>query len=268
MTINDAHRELGHMSHSAIKYAVSQGYITSIELDPNSKPEFCEPCAKAKSAWQPFPKESQTRAKKYGKRVHQDLWGPASVKSLNGHYYVAARIDDATRETTLYFQEKKSETVNSYKKDEALIGTQSGTRIKSVCCDRGGEFMSKQIIQHQDAKGTVQELTVHDSPPQNGTAERGMRTRAERARALLIASRLPHFLWEEAMKHTTWLQNRSPTCALNGKTPYETKNNKKPHLAGIQEFGVAAYSSLQNCPNVWHVETNWLVTQKVHMLKF
>jgi len=70
MTINDAHRELGHMSHSAIKYAVSQGYITSIELDPNSKPEFCEPCAKAKSAWQPFPKESQTRAKKYGKRVH------------------------------------------------------------------------------------------------------------------------------------------------------------------------------------------------------
>jgi len=29
-----------------------------------------------------------------------------------------------------------------------------------------------------------------------------------------------------------------------------------------------SYSSLQNCPNVWHVETNWLVTQKVHMLKF
>ena len=28
------------------------------------------------------------------------------------------------------------------------------------------------------------------------------------------------------------------------------------------------YSSLQNCPNVWHVETNWLVTQKIHMLRF
>jgi hypothetical protein len=46
-------------------------------------------------------------AKKFGERVHWDLWGPASIKSLNGHYYMAARIDDATRQTKLYFQEKK-----------------------------------------------------------------------------------------------------------------------------------------------------------------
>jgi len=58
------------------------------------------------------------------------------------------------------------------------------------------------MIQHQDKKGTVRELTVHDSPPQNGTSERGMRTRAERARALLIASGLLRFLWEEAFKHS------------------------------------------------------------------
>ena len=44
-----------------------------------------------------------------------------------------------------------------------------------------------------------QELTVHDSPPQNGVAECGMHMRAKRAQALLIASGLPHFLWEEVM---------------------------------------------------------------------
>ena len=43
------------------------------------------------------------------------------------------------------------------------------------------------------------------------------------------------------MKHTMWLQNRTPACALDGKTPYEMKNKEKPHLGGIQEFGVAAY---------------------------
>ena|ERR1700679_3419063 len=90
----------------------------------------------------------------------------------------------------LYFQNKKSETFESYKKDEALINTQSGNRIKIVRSDRGGEFQSKEMVQHQDRKGTIREFTVHDSPPQNGTAERGMRTRAERARALLIASLL------------------------------------------------------------------------------
>jgi hypothetical protein len=43
------------------------------------------------------------------------------------------------------------------------------------------------------------------------------------------------------MNHGMWLQNRTPARALKGKTPYEMKNTKKSHLAGIQEFGAAAY---------------------------
>ena len=241
MSISKAHRKLGHISSAAIKHAVSKGFITGISLDDNSTLEFCDACAKAKSARQPFPKESETRAEKYGDHVHWDLWGPAAVKSINGNYYLAARIDDATRETKLYFQEKKSQTFDSYKKDEAFIETQTGNQIKLVRSDRGGEFLTKKFTDYQDIRGTVRQLTVHDSPSQNGVAERGMRTRAERARALLCQSGLPRFLWEEAMKHTTWLQNRTPARALNGKTPYEAINNKKPYLGGIQEFGVAAY---------------------------
>jgi hypothetical protein len=241
MSISEAHRKLGHLAYGAVSHAISKGYITGIELDTSSKPEFCDACAKAKAARQPFPKESKTRATKYGERVHWDLWGPATVKSLNGNFYVAARIDDATRETKLYFQNKKSQTVDSYKLDEAFIETQTGNRIKVVRSDRGGEFQAQQLINHQNQRGTVREFTVHDSPPQNGVAERGMRTRAERARALLLASGLPRFLWQEAMQHATWIQNRCPTQALDGKTPYEMIHKKKPNLAGIQEFGAAAY---------------------------
>ena len=68
-----------------------------------------------------------------------------------------------------------------------------------------------------------------------------MCTRAERAQALLIASGLPRFLWEEVMRHTTWLQNQTPAKALDGKTPYKMLNKSKPYLGGIQEFGTAAY---------------------------
>jgi hypothetical protein len=168
--------------------------ITGIDLDMLSKPEVCEACAKAKLAHQPFLKESETRAEEFGDRVHWDLWGPASVKSINGNYHVAARIDDSTRQTKLYFQAKKSQTFELYKKDEAYIETQSGKCIKIFRSDKGGEFQSTHIISHQDSKGTKRELTVHDSPPQNGVSECGMRTRAERARALLILSGLPRFL--------------------------------------------------------------------------
>jgi len=150
MDINLAHRKFGHISHNAIRHAVSKGYITRIKLDNQSKPEFCEACAKAKSARQPFPKESETRATKYGERVHWDLWGPASVKSLNGNSYVAACIDDATHETMLYFQKAKSETINSYKRDEAYIHTQFGSHIKVVHSDQGGEFLSNEFKQYQN----------------------------------------------------------------------------------------------------------------------
>jgi GAG-pre-integrase domain len=90
MTISEAHRKLGHVLYGAIKHAVSKGFINGITIDPDSKPDFCEACAKAKSAQQPFPQESNTRAENYGERVHWDLWGPASMKILSGNSYVAA----------------------------------------------------------------------------------------------------------------------------------------------------------------------------------
>ena len=101
------------------------------------------------------------------------------VKSLSGDLYMATRIDDAYRETTLYFQVKKSQTINSYKHDEALIETQTGNRIKVLCSDRGGEFLSDELKCHQDMRGTKRELTIHDSPQQNGVSECGMCTCTE-----------------------------------------------------------------------------------------
>ena len=55
MSINEVHRRLGHISSAAIKHAISKGFITGIDLDESSKPEFCEACVKAKSARQLFP---------------------------------------------------------------------------------------------------------------------------------------------------------------------------------------------------------------------
>ena len=133
--ISEAHCKLGHIVHSAIKYVIAQGHITSIQLDPDSKPTFCEPCTKAKLAWQPFPKESETCATQYREHVHWDLWGPAAVKSCSGNLYVATHIDDTYRETALYFQAKKSQTIDSYKCNKVLIEIQTGNRIKVLHSD-------------------------------------------------------------------------------------------------------------------------------------
>jgi len=44
----------------------------------------------------------------------------------------------------------------------------------------------------------------------------------------------------------------------------QEKGRKKGDPLGLYYI----YSSLQNCPNVRHVETKWLVTQKVHIFRF
>ena len=57
------------------------------------------------------------------------------VKSLSGNLYMATHIDDAYRKTSLYFQVKKSQTIDSYKHDEVLIEMQTGNRIKVLHSD-------------------------------------------------------------------------------------------------------------------------------------
>lgn len=137
------------------------GQITGIELDMDSKPDFCEPCSEV---WRTGP------------------LGPARTNSTSSQRRVI------------------------------LLGPTNGMRHLS---------RHNRAIKSKYRAPIEGENSVHDSPPQNGVAERGMRTRAELARALLISSGLPRFLWEEAMKHVEWVKERS--------------------LAGIHEFGAAAY---------------------------
>jgi hypothetical protein len=112
------------------------------------------------------------RAENFGERVYWDLWRPTSVKSLNSNSYMAACIDDATRESKLYFQQKKSQTFESYKQDKAYMETQTRHRIKASRSDQKGEFLLDAIMNHQNQKETLRELTVHDSPLQNGVSKR------------------------------------------------------------------------------------------------
>ena len=110
-------------------------------------------------------------AKEFGKKVHWDLWGPASVKSLGGKLYATVHKDNATHSVKPYFEAKKSKTFSSYKHNEAWIVNHGGKPISYTCFDQGGEFLSNAFIQHLKEKGTQHELTVHDSPAQNGVSE-------------------------------------------------------------------------------------------------
>lgn len=125
---------------------------------------------------------------------------------------------------------------------QAWAKTQRGAeRAKELQCDRGGEYMSDEFKSYLEGEGTIRRLTVHDSPQQNGTAERLNRTLTEHARAMLLEASLPKFVWGEAVSHAVWLRNRTTTRNTPGTTPHELATGVKPNLAGLPRFGATVW---------------------------
>ena len=83
------------------------------------------------------------------------------------------------------------------------------------------------------------------SPHQNGTAERSWRTLFDMARALLIESKLPKFLWPYAINTAAYIRNRCFVQRIKD-TPFHLITNKTPDLSKLHIFGSICYSYLNN----------------------
>jgi len=86
-------------------------------------------------------------------------------------------------------------------------------------------------------------MTAPYSPSQNGVAERMNRTLVELARAMM--RELPQFLWEYAVNHASYLQNRAYTKSLGDQTPYERRFKMTPNVSHFREFGSPIWVLLQ-----------------------
>lgn len=185
--MHDLHKVLRHVSQRAVKHAVAEGLVEGIALDTAFSEEFCDKCVKAKSAQKSFLWESMTRVKAYGEIVHTNLWGPAQTQSLAGSSYYMSFTDDYSRETQVTFLKRKSDMLEAFKHYEARLTMQhEGLHVKTLCSDRGGEYLSAEFDAYLKERGITRELMVHDSPQQNGMAERLNRTLVEHAHAMLL----------------------------------------------------------------------------------
>ncbi|THH15818.1 hypothetical protein EW146_g4715 [Bondarzewia mesenterica] len=74
-------------------------------------------------------------------------------------------------------------------------------KISTLHTDHGGEYLGGEFQQMLKANRTHHELTMHDSPQQNGCSECLNSTLVMRAVAMLLKARLSKFLWAEAINH-------------------------------------------------------------------
>jgi hypothetical protein len=173
------------------------GNIVSIEL-ADTKEVFCEACAQAKPHRKPFPQQAENRAENFGDLIHMDLWGPASVESINHKRYTLNFKDNATRWTDIDYLATKDQSLKSYQTFKKPLKVQYSVMIKALHCDRAGEFSSWEFEDHLKAKGIKHDFMVHDMHQQVGVVKRFNQTKLELAHAMLFDSCLPMILWAEA----------------------------------------------------------------------
>lgn len=238
------HRMAGHLSPRLTRELVSKGFVTGVQLAHSSdgKPFFCESCVYAKSKCQSVPKEHQGKqATEFSDVVYTDIWGPSRTETLNHRTYFITFTDDAKQSTQLYLIQKKSEAFTACKQYEAWCHTQHNKAVKCLHSDPGGGYLSDAFKSHLADNGMEHKLTVHNTPEENGVAERLNGILLEKVRAMLHDSGLPRFLWGEAISHAVWLKNQTWTKALVGKTPFKALTGMVPDLSNLHIWGCVCW---------------------------
>jgi transposase InsO family protein len=228
------HRCFGHISISALECLDWKNMVNGLSIDQSSiASKSCDACIQAKQAWKSYPQEAKHRSQTPGERVMSDVWGPAEKESIGKWKYYILFTDDCTRYVHVLSLKDKGQAFDHIKEHIAQIKRHYGRVPKWLRFDNGKELVNDKLRKLAMEEGIIIETSAPYSPSQNGVAERFNRTLLELARAMLISKDLPIFLWDEAVAHAAYLQNRAPTRALNGKTPYEAWHKSKPNVSHL-----------------------------------
>lgn len=225
--------------------------VDGLNIDMHSsKPDYIA-CMEAKLYEAPYGPTSDQQTK-VGELTHTDLWGKYDKWSIYGNQYYLLLIDDAARHITVDFLKSKDQAMQKVKNYMAYLKAR-GASLCTIRMDQGTEFLNENLRSWCHSEGIQLQLTALYSPSQNGITERMNRTLVELARAMIIDSKLPEFLWDPAVAHAAYLRNMSYTSSprLGNQTPYQVWYGKKPDVSHLHEFRAPVWVLLQG-QNVQH----------------
>ncbi|CAI7848169.1 unnamed protein product [Closterium sp. NIES-53] len=136
---------------------------------------------------------SEATAKAPLDEVVMDVVGPLKLGAARAEYFLTI-VDVYTHMTWVYVLSKKSDVAETVKTDWLpMVERQQDQLVKSICTDRGGDFLSKEFRLWLKKNYIRHSLTLPYSPTMNGIVERANRAITETARGLLIEAGLPDY---------------------------------------------------------------------------
>jgi len=216
--------------------------VEGFTVNTNSSKLNCVACTEAKQTVKPFNNDVIHNSEP-GELTHIDLWGKYPVASIHGNIYYILMVDNSTQYITVEFLKLKSQAIKHVQNYLTYLSAQN-KNLCTIQVDHSSEFMNTELDQWCREHGIEIQATAPYSPSQNGVAECMNCTLVELAHAMLLGQKLPEFLWEPAVAHAAYLQNRSFTHTVH-TTLYEQMNKKKPDVAHLEEFGAQVWILLQ-----------------------
>ena len=199
------HERLGHVNVAGVKRMMKNKDINGPKCSSMAVMDVCEPCVYGKAAMTPMPSAGGGRVTKRLQLVHSDLGGPMSEPSRGGALYFGPFTDAFSRWADVVFLQKKSVLLCEYKKWLTKAQLHTGTKIKILHSDNGGEYVSNAFKAPHDENGTTQPTTVPDTPQQNGVAERLNRVLVEMARTMMRHKDVDQDVWADATKTAVYI---------------------------------------------------------------
>ena len=241
------HARLAHASTAAVDHLTASAEGVSLppcnHVNVSAK---CETCRLAKAQRQ-ISRRPIPPATKPWERVYFDYFSN-SPTAYNGDRFCLHFICSATG-WHIALTMPNTDQIRLIRAFKGLISwahTQLGSAVKTFFSDNDRTIgLFARLFAEDEGIEIINSARYADS--QHGKPERAGGMIIARARAMLIAARLPEELWPLAVQSATYLLNRTPawTATTDGlhmwTTPHERMLSKKPNLANLRVFGCRAY---------------------------
>ena len=224
---------------------VKDGRIKGAEMKSNVACDVCATSEQVRKSFKTSEEEAETRERSRSDVVVcSDILGPITPASKSGFSYVVTFILMKSRYVTVYPLRKKSDVVSAFKRFYQEIKTASGTSVKVLRSDNGGEYRNAAMNNFCKAKFVKQEFTAPYNPQQNGMAERMNRTLVEMTRCMLKDSGFDKSYWCEALMTSADIRNVLPNASNKNSSPFEMVFKNSPRIDHMRVFGARCYAQV------------------------
>ncbi|GKD68027.1 retrovirus-related pol polyprotein from transposon TNT 1-94 [Tanacetum coccineum] len=235
------HQRLSHLNFDTINDLAKNDLVTGLLKFKYHKEHLCPSCEQEKRKRASHPPKPVLKSKQRLHLLHMDLCGPTRIASINGKQYVLVIVDDYSRYTWVHFLRSKDKAPEVIKTFLKRITVLLQFPVIIIRTGNNTKFKNQILKEYFDSVGISYQASFIRTPQQNGVVERRNRMLVEATRTMLIFSRVPLFLWVEAIATACYTKNRSIILRRFNKTPYELINGRKLDISFLYVFEALCY---------------------------